>query len=88
MSERQMKTSRPGDLVVGADSLADPHAQLRYDLTATMAKLEREYDCNFVIMGDFNVNLNSDTSELRETLDWESQTDVVNVYLQQFSNTT
>ena len=43
--------------------LADPHAQLRHDLNTVIRKLKEQYNCNFIIMGDFNINMHKDSKE-------------------------
>ena len=90
LHERQTKRSQASDIHVAGTTMAmfDPHAQLRYNLSKTLPELERKHDCNFIIMGDFNVNLNKVTPELKSLLNWGKQEDLVNIYLAEINYNT
>ena len=51
-----------------------------------MRSLENKHDCNFIIMGDFNIDLNTDSVELQKILHWGSSESLVNVYLNRFDS--
>ena len=64
-----------------AFKLADPHAQLRHDLNCVIKKLKQQYNCNFVIMGDFNINMHKDSKERAAIVKWADDNDFENPYL-------
>ena len=83
-NQRQSRLTLAGDLF---GQRADPHKQLRCDLALEMRELEREHNCNFIIMGDFNINLNKDTAEVRKMMVWGRDNDLSNLYLNQWGGT-
>ena len=83
--ERQEYRSRAGDL---AGPVADPHKQLRYDLAQHMQELKQKHHCNFIVMGDFNINLNRNTPQLRNMMDWGETEGLTNLYLDRLGPTS
>ena len=82
-SERQERTTSAGDL---SGPMPDPHKQLRYDLSNHLKKLEKKYKCNFIIMGDFNINLHKNEREQKSILSWGENNGLQNMYMDQWGS--
>ena len=82
--ERQERSTAAVNL---AGPTADPHKHLRHDLAEEMRKLSRKHKCNFIVMGDFNINLNKRSPELERIMTWGQEEGLTNLYLDKLGPT-